>query len=97
MFHPAYNSDVAARELWLVDLFAEPAVRGRGVGRALLAAVAAQAVRRGAASVSWGVRSTNVAARAFYERIGAREDDLRIMELAGPALAALAAEAEPPR
>lgn len=96
MFHPAYNSDVAARELWLVDLFVVAAVRGRGVGRALLAAVAAEALRRGAATLSWGVRSSNDVARAFYERIGARDDGLRILELAGPPLAALAAEAAPP-
>ena len=95
MFHPAYNSDVAARELWLVDLFVVRAARGQGVGRALLAWVAAEAVRRGAATLSWAVQSSNVRARGFYERIGARDSDLRILELAGPSLAALAAEAAP--
>ena len=45
-----------------------------------------------AVSVWWGVLSSNRKARDFYAAIGARDEDARILELDGPALAALAAE-----
>lgn len=93
MFHPFFNSDLAARGLWLVDLFVEPAARGHGCGRALLAGVAAEAVDRGMACVWWGVYSSNSAARRFYAGLGARDEDARILELDGAALHRLAAEA----
>lgn len=93
-FTPGYNSDIAARGLWLGDLFVLEALRGRGVGRALLAGVAAEAGRRGARCVEWGVWSANTRAREFYKRIGARDGDVRILGLAGASLAALAREGE---
>lgn len=92
LFLPGYNSDLAARALFLVDLFVVETARGHGVGRALMAAVAAEAVRRGASCMLWGVRTANSEARAFYRRIGARDEDARILELHGPTFSALAAE-----
>jgi GNAT superfamily N-acetyltransferase len=97
MYTDSYNSDVAARELFVIDLFVAAPARGRGLGRGLLATVAACAVARGIPVVSWGVHARNRAARAFYRRLGAREDDVRFVELDGPALAALAAEGRPVR
>jgi ribosomal-protein-alanine N-acetyltransferase len=54
-----------------------PAAQGRGVGRALLDALVAEAVRRGAPAVLLEVRADNTSARALYtsrgfERIGVR-------------------------
>jgi GNAT superfamily N-acetyltransferase len=96
MFHPAYNSDLAVRSLSLVDLYVAEAARGRGVGRALMAAVAAEALRTGAESVEWGVHTGNVLARRFYADLGAYDTGAAIMGLDGEALRALAAEAAPP-
>jgi GNAT superfamily N-acetyltransferase len=44
-FSLGYNTDFAARSMWLHDLFVAPAARGRGVGYALMTAVAAETVR----------------------------------------------------
>jgi ribosomal protein S18 acetylase RimI-like enzyme len=90
-FTVGYNTDVAAHELWMHDLFVVPAWRGRGVGRALVAAVAREATRRGLAGLEWGVRSTNTRALRFYRGLGAHVGHARIASLRGRALGALAA------
>jgi GNAT superfamily N-acetyltransferase len=79
-FVVGYNTDVAARELWMHDLFVLPAWRDRGVGRALVAAVAHE----------WGVRDTNRRAIRFYRRLGAQIGHARIASLRGRALTTLA-------
>ena len=55
---------------YLQDLYALPAVRGRGVGRALIEAVYAAADVGGAPSVYWLTQDDNAEARVLYDRIG---------------------------
>ncbi len=55
---------------YLQDLFAEPAVRGQGVGRALIEAVYAAADAAGCPSVYWTTQDVNTTARQLYDRIG---------------------------
>ena len=92
-FAVGYNTDVAARTMWLHDIFVVPAARGRGVGYALMAAVAAATVGAGCVSLDWGVHSANAGALEFYRRLGAGGLDVRIMGVAGERLQALAADA----
>jgi GNAT superfamily N-acetyltransferase len=91
--HPTYNSDLGVRGMWGVDLYVDASMRGRGVARALTAAVAAYAVSRGYRSLWWNVRAANVRARRAYAAMGAREDDSREVQLQGEALEAIAVEA----
>jgi len=56
----------------LEDLFVVPEARGRGVGVALLAALARHAVAIGAARLEWSVLDWNRPAIDFYERLGAQ-------------------------
>ncbi len=56
--------------IYLQDLYAEPSMRGRGVGRALIEAVYAEADRRGCPSVYWTTQDFNAEARKLYDRIG---------------------------
>lgn len=64
-------STFAARPLVNVhDMVVLPGHRGRGIGRALLAAVEAEARRRGACKVTLEVLSGNERARALYLAIG---------------------------
>ena len=60
-----------------------------GVGRSLMVAVARATLARGATTLSWGVLSSNHRARAFYAGMGARDQDVRILELGGEALTGL--------
>ena len=75
----------------LEDLFVRPAHRGRGIGKALLTAVAAVAVQRKCARLQWDVLDWNAPAIEFYQRCGARMlEPWRIMRVTGDALAQLA-------
>ncbi|MDJ1016453.1 MAG: GNAT family N-acetyltransferase [Paracoccaceae bacterium] len=55
---------------YLQDLYADPEVRGHGVGRALIEAVYAAADEAGAPSVYWLTQDFNAEARRLYDRIG---------------------------
>ncbi|MDW3221656.1 MAG: GNAT family N-acetyltransferase [Paracoccaceae bacterium] len=55
---------------YLQDLYADPAVRGKGVGRALIEAVYAAADKDGAPGVYWLTQDFNATARKLYDRIG---------------------------
>ncbi len=94
-FTPGYNTDVAARSMWLHDLFVVPAARGRGVGYALMTAVAAETVRAGGVSLGWDVHTANAGALEFYRRLGATGTGVRIMRVDGERLRALADATSP--
>lgn len=55
---------------YLQDLYAQPDMRGRGIGRALIEAVYAAADAAKAPSVYWLTQSFNDEARKLYDRIG---------------------------
>lgn len=58
--------------IYLQDLFTVPSARGKGVGRALIAAVYAAAREVGAARVYWLTHETNEPAIALYEKVADR-------------------------
>lgn len=57
---------------YLQDLYADPEVRGTGVGRALIEAVYAAADANGTPSVYWLTQDFNETARKLYDRIGSQ-------------------------
>jgi GNAT superfamily N-acetyltransferase len=54
---------------YLQDLFTDPARRGRGIGRALIEAVAAAAREAGSSRLYWQTHTTNAAGRALYDQV----------------------------
>jgi GNAT superfamily N-acetyltransferase len=75
-------------------LFVRPEARGSGLGKALLAKLAALAVERGCARLEWSVLDWNAPSIGFYKALGARSmDDWTIMRVDGAALERLGAEA----
>lgn len=62
---------------YLQDLYADPAVRGTGVGRKLIAAVYQAADAAGAPAVYWMTQSDNHTARQLYDRVGRLTDFLK--------------------
>lgn len=54
---------------YLQDLYADPGVRGTGIGRKLIEAVYAAADSRGCPSVYWLTQDFNTTARQLYDRI----------------------------
>ena len=64
-----------------------PAFRGRGIGKALMAKLAARCVEEGYARFEWAVLDWNAPSIAFYKGIGAQVlDEWKICRLSGPAL-----------
>ncbi|MBX3568450.1 MAG: GNAT family N-acetyltransferase [Rhizobiaceae bacterium] len=57
---------------YLQDLFADPAVRGQGVGAALIEAVRQAAAVLGVTNVYWMTHETNATARKLYDRVARR-------------------------
>jgi len=55
---------------YLQDLYADPDMRGKGIGRKLIEAVYAAADARGCPSVYWLTQDFNTEARKLYDRIG---------------------------
>lgn len=55
---------------YLQDLFADPAARGMGIGRALIEAVYAAADAADCPAVYWMTQQDNATARQLYDRIG---------------------------
>jgi GNAT superfamily N-acetyltransferase len=101
-----YRGVVAGFALWFVnfstwtgrhgihleDLFVSPAVRGSGLGRALLAELAGICVDRGYGRLEWAVLDWNAPALGFYAALGAQNvSEWQINRLSGTALSALAA------
>ncbi|MHB1223197.1 MAG: GNAT family N-acetyltransferase [Gemmatimonadaceae bacterium] len=93
LFFHNFSTFLGRRGLYLEDLFVQPAYRGRGVGRALLARLAATAVERGCGRFEWSVLDWNESAIGFYESLGARpQSDWTVYRVTGDALHRLAGE-----
>ncbi len=66
------------------------------MGRALLAALAAECVQRGYSRLEWAVLDWNAPSIAFYRSLGAvAQDDWTTFRLTGAALGTLAAAPSP--
>lgn len=58
--------------IYLDDLLAAPELRGRGIGRALLAELADLAAREGRSVVRWITASDNATAQRLYDDVATR-------------------------
>jgi GNAT superfamily N-acetyltransferase len=93
LFFATFSTFLARPGLYVEDLFVRPALRGCGIGKALLRHVAQLAVERGCGRLEWAVLDWNEPAIAFYERVGARPlAEWTTYRLTGHGLTAFAAE-----
>ena len=77
--------------IYLEDLYVQPAHRGRGLGRALLVALADECARQGYARLEWSVLNWNEPSIGFYRSLGAQaQDEWTVYRLTDGPLAALA-------
>lgn len=67
-----YSTFVGRQGLYLEDLFVRPSMRSKGIGRALLRALARIARDRGCGRMEWAVLDWNEPALKFYQSLGAR-------------------------
>jgi len=90
LFFHNYSTFVGRPGIYLEDLFAEPAHRGQGHGKALLVELARLAVERGCGRIEWAVLNWNEPAIQFYRSLGAVSmDTWQTYRLSGDALTAL--------
>ncbi len=90
IYYPGYDTDSATRGIYLADLYVDQARRRQGVGRALLAGLAAEARRGGARWMFWSVLKRNRAARRFYKKIAPELKDVIVCAAFGRRFEALA-------
>lgn len=92
LFFHNYSTFLSKPGLYLEDLFVVPERRGLGLGRRLLADLAALALSRGCGRLEWSVLKWNAPAIGFYERLGAVPmEEWQVYRLTGEPLRALGA------
>ncbi len=77
--------------IYLEDLFVRPALRGKGIGKALLAHLAGRCVDNGWSRLHWSVLDWNTPSIEFYKSLGAvLMDEWTVCKVTGEALKTLA-------
>ena len=95
LWYYSFSTFTGRPDIFLEDLFVEPAYRGRRIGLALLRDLARRAVAEQCRRVEWRVLNWNQPSIDFYQRIGAQPmQDWHVRQLGGDALRALAEGAE---
>jgi GNAT superfamily N-acetyltransferase len=74
-----YSTWTSRSAVYLEDLYVSPLVRRRGVARALMGELAQIAKSAGCGFIHWLVLSENVGATRFYESLGAKSEDSKVM------------------
>jgi GNAT superfamily N-acetyltransferase len=93
LFFHNFSTFLGKPGIYLEDLFVRPALRGRGVGKRLLAWLAHTALERGCARLDWAVLDWNEPSIGFYRSLGAvAQDQWTTFRLTGAPLQRLAAE-----
>ncbi len=86
-----YSTFRGRHGLYLEDLYVRPAMRGHGIGKALMRRLAQHCVERRLARFDWAVLDWNAPSIAFYVSIGAKIlGEWKLCRLSGAALASFA-------
>ena len=87
LFFQSYSGFLGKAILYVEDLFVEEEFRGKGIGRSLMACLAAIADERGYHRMDWLCMDWNAPSIAFYEGLGAMPvTDMTVYRIRGPAL-----------
>lgn len=91
LFFHNYSTFLAKPGIYLEDLFVDPALRGLGIGKALITYLATLAVERDCGRLEWSVLDWNQPAIEFYQSLGAQMlHDWRINRVTGETLQSMA-------
>jgi GNAT superfamily N-acetyltransferase len=91
LFFHSFSTFLGRPGIYLEDLYVRPAMRGRGIGKALLVYLAQLAAERKCGRLEWAVLNWNEPSIAFYRNLGARPmDEWSVYRLTGDSLKRLA-------
>ena len=86
-----FSTWLGVHGIYLEDLYVRPALRGLGLGRALITTLAELCLERGYGRLEWWVLDWNEPARGFYRSIGAQAmEEWTVHRVSDDALRALA-------
>lgn len=87
-----YSTFQGRHGIWLEDLFVDPAMRGKGIGKALLVNLARRCVAEGLGRFEWWVLDWNEPSIEFYKsQGGVMQDEWTKVRVDGAALLKLGA------
>jgi GNAT superfamily N-acetyltransferase len=88
-----YSTFQGRHGIWLEDLYVDPAMRGKGIGKALLINLARRCVAEGLGRFEWWVLDWNEPSIQFYKSQGAvMQDEWTKCRVEGEALMALGSQ-----
>lgn len=91
LWYVTFSTWLGRGGIWLEDLFVSPQHRGSGLGKTLLATLAAVCAERGYRRLEWWVLRWNTPSIGFYDSLGGQPmDDWLTYRLEGRDLDALA-------
>ncbi len=90
LYFAGYDTDRAARGVYMSDLYVEDGFRRRGVGRALIRGVAAACRENGGKWMFWSVLKRNRNARRFYRTVAPELKDVVLCAALGDSFELLA-------
>jgi GNAT superfamily N-acetyltransferase len=91
IWYITFSTWLGGAGIWLEDLFVSSEHRGSGLGKAMLATLAAVCAERGYGRLEWWVLKWNTPSIGFYDSIGGQPmDEWLTYRLDGRALASMA-------
>jgi GNAT superfamily N-acetyltransferase len=93
LFFHNFSTFVGKPGIYLEDLFIDPHLRGKGIGKLLLSYLGKLAIERDCGRIEWAVLDWNEPSIKFYKNIGARPmDEWTIFRVTGKQIVPLAGE-----
>lgn len=87
VWYYTYSTFSGRHGIWLEDLYVRPVFRGKGIGKALIAALAQRCVSEGLPRLAWWVLNWNEPSREFYRSLGAvAQSEWTVKRMEGEAL-----------
>ncbi len=91
LFFHNFSTFLGKPGIYLEDLYVQPRMRGKGIGKALLVHLARLARERDCGRLEWSVLDWNAPSIAFYQSLGAKaKDEWTVYRVDGEALVELA-------
>ena len=91
LFFHNYSTFLGKPGIYLEDLFVKPHLRGKGIGKILLAYLGKLALERDCGRIEWAVLDWNEPALKFYKNLGAKPmDEWTVFRVSGDSIKNLA-------